>query len=159
MKNQNDLLSWPNWWEDQCEWTACARQFVEAVAVDASNYRYYTGAGSRHTMYGSDKVYTDTRGIVPPITIRDWIDAMINDDVGWVSVDCEDGGDCDLVNTCQGGDNAGLPCDDDDDCDVGGSCEFDPRPGTLPNGPYTGGDDVTCAPTVCPCGPTTVNCP
>ena len=127
MKNQNNPLVWTNWWEDQCEWTACMRQFVQHAATNASNYRYYTGAGSRHTIYGSDKLYTDVRGLVPPITFRDWVQSMINDDVGWVNLDCADGGDCDLVDTCQGGANAGLDCETNGDCGTG-HCELDPRP-------------------------------
>jgi hypothetical protein len=185
MKNQNAPLSWTNWWEDQCEWTACMRDFVADIAADHSNYRYYTGAGSRHTIYGSDKLYTDTRGLVPPITFRDWVNAMINDDVGWVSVDCLEGGDCDLVDTCQGGTNAGQPCTNDTECgavgtacvlnvcsggildgspcdDVGDCpdyyCEEDPRPSPLA-APYEPGGVVNCPVTACPCGPEGVNCP
>jgi hypothetical protein len=122
MKNQNNPLVWTNWWEDQCEWNACMRQFVEHAAANATNYRYYTGAGSRHTIYGSDKLYTDVRGVQPPMTFRDWVEAMINDDVGWVNLDCADGGDCNLVDTCQGGPIAGQACTTNADCQAGISC-------------------------------------
>ena len=188
MKNLGNIFAWPNWWEDQCEWTACMRHLVQETSTRLpSNFRYYTGAGSRHTIYGSDKLYHDTRGTVPPITFRDWVDAMVNDDVGWANVDCSDGGDCDLVDTCQGGPNAGLPCTDDvidcgaagtacvlnecvggiDDglpCDNAGdcddfSCEEDPRPSPL-QPPYEPGGVVDCGVfPVCPCGPSGVNCP
>ena len=47
-----------------------SRRIATAAAVP-SNYRYYIGTGSRHTMYGSNKVYTDTTGGVP--TIVDWV--------------------------------------------------------------------------------------
>jgi len=151
-----------NWWEDQCEWTACMREFLDDLHTRVpNNFRSYTGAGSRHTVYGADKAYTDLTGPVP-ITVRDWIQAMINDDVGWVDVDCQDGGDCDLLDTCQKGSNAGLPCVDDTDC-PGGACEMDPRPNP-PVAPYQAGGTVSCPPTQCACfdiatNPNGVNCP
>jgi len=157
MKSGPNVLQWPSWWVDQCEWTACMREFVDTIAGEAPNYRSYTGAGSRHTIYGSDKVYTDTTGLVPAITFRDWVNAMINDDVGWVNLDCQDGGNCDPLETCQGGTNAGGSCsaNGNADCTGGGSCDEDPDPN---QGPYSGGS-VSCAPMVCPCGGTGVNCP
>jgi len=158
MNSGPNILSWPNWWEHQCEWTACMREFTDTISTNSSNYRFYTGAGSRHTVYGSDKLYTDTTGLVPPITFRDWVNSMIEDDVGWVSVDCADGGDCNLVDTCQGGTNAGLPCTTDGDCAGGGDCEHDPAPSPLA-APYEPGGVVNCPVTACPCGPTGVNCP
>jgi hypothetical protein len=157
MKSGSNLLDWTNWWEDQCEWTACMRDFTSTISAATPNYRYFTGAGSRHTIYGSDKLYTDTRGLVPPITFRDWVQAMIDDDVGWVNLDCADGGDCDLVDTCQGGASAGLACTTNTDCGTG-KCELDPRPSPLA-APYEPGGVVNCPMTVCPCGPTGVNCP
>ncbi len=151
-----------SWWEHQCEWTACMRQFLGDLHTRVpSNFRSYTGAGSRHTVYGADKAYTDLTGPVP-ITVRDWVQAMINDDVGWVDVDCLDGGDCDLLDTCQGGVNAGLACVDDTGC-PGGTCDSDPRPNP-PIAPYEAGGGVNCPPTACVCfdNPTAtdgVNCP
>ncbi len=152
-----------NWWEHQCEWTACLRHYLAELKLRIpTNFRSYTGAGSRHTVYGSDKLYTDLTGPVP-ITVRNWVDAMINDDVGWVDVDCLDGGDCDLVDTCQGGDNAGLACVDDTDCPNGGTCELDPRPSPLAP-PYEAGGVVNCPATTCECfdiltATNGVNCP
>jgi len=68
---------WPTWWEASCEWNDVMKdQAVDTAAAVSSNYRYYIGSGSRHTMFGSNKVYTDTTGGVP--TIVDWINAMRN---------------------------------------------------------------------------------
>ena len=47
-----------------------------ALAATTNNYRYYIGTGSRHTMYGSNKVYTDQTGGEAQ-TIVDWIRDMI----------------------------------------------------------------------------------
>ena len=57
-----------------------------------SNYRYYIGTGSRHTMYGSNKVYTDTTGGVP--TLVDWVNATLassppsGNNSAWTNVEC-----------------------------------------------------------------------
>jgi hypothetical protein len=54
------------------------------------NYRYYIGVGSRHTMWGSNKVYTDTTGGVP--TIANWLEAMLAGTPDWTNVECTDCG-------------------------------------------------------------------
>ena len=74
--------------------TRSMRQQVQATAaaVTRRNYRYYIGTGSRHTMWGSNKVYTDTTGGVP--TIVDWVNAMLAssppmaNDPAWTNVEC-----------------------------------------------------------------------
>jgi hypothetical protein len=93
MKNNTNnatlaAAEWPKWWEESCEWNDVMRQQAIDTAADVpSNYRYYIGAGSRHTMYGSNKVYTDTQGGVP--TIASWVNAMLNRDlVNWTNVEC-----------------------------------------------------------------------
>jgi hypothetical protein len=150
MKNPTDALEWPNWWESTCEWNACMRLFTSDIyAAAPDNFRYYTGAGSRHTMFGSDKVYTDTTDGVP--TVVDWLNEMMVGGPGWLNVDCQDGGPCNLVSTCQGGTDAGLDCGGG--C-PGGSCNADPDAGAG-KAPYAGDGTVTCAPTVCPCGDVT----
>ena len=54
------------WWQASCAWNAQMRaQAIATAAAVPSNYRYYIGSGSRHTMWGSNKVYTDTTGGVP----------------------------------------------------------------------------------------------
>lgn len=141
MLNPNDLINWPKWWEPTCQWHDNMVTLVnEAVALSTNNnYRYYIGAGSRHTMWGSDKVYTDTTGGVP--TVLDWITDMMTDPTGpnWINAQCST---CNLVDTCQGGANAGLSCTDDSDC-PGGYCQFDPRPSPLAP-PYEPGGVVNC---------------
>ncbi|RZV49807.1 MAG: hypothetical protein EX268_18435, partial [Deltaproteobacteria bacterium] len=64
------------WWEASCDFGEVARQQSETTfATVPGNYRFYFGTGSRHTMWGADKVYTDTTGGVP--TVVDWINAML----------------------------------------------------------------------------------
>jgi hypothetical protein len=160
MANPNDILTWPTWWPATCTWNACMRQMVEDIASRVPNFAYYTGAGSRHTVYGSDKLYEDTTGGMPVLV--DWIQAMVDDDdPNWASQHCGGTGfgpGCDLVDTCQQGANAGLPCTSDVDC-PGGSCEEDPRPSPA-DAPYEPGGVVNCPATVCPCGtgPTDIVC-
>jgi len=84
---------WPNWWEASCEWNDLMRaQAISTSAAVPSNYRYYIGTGSRHTMYGSDKVYTDTTGNVP--TIVSWVNSMLARDIGWTNVECDSPASC-----------------------------------------------------------------
>lgn len=159
MLNPGNPGPWGNWWEPTCEWNACMSEFKDDIAARATNYRFFTGAGSRHTIFGSDKVYTETKSTTAGgtgVTFRDWMVAMIDDTPDWVNVDCKHmGGDCNLTNTCQGGTNAGGDCTTNGDADCpGGTCENDPDNA---NAPYANNDTVTCAPTACPCG--TVNCP
>lgn len=144
------IAEWTNWWNLTCEWNACMRLFNQTIQDEilGDNYRYYIGAGSRHTIWGSDKIYKDTAGGVP--TFLSWVNEMFDhsDTVGWDSVECTD---CNNIATCQGGDNFGDPCSDDGDC-PGGFCQADPEPGSTPNGPYTGGGVVDCDPApTCDC--------
>jgi len=151
MRNPNDVLEWPKWWQNTCDWNACMRQFVENIAANTTNYRYYTGAGSAHTGFGFDKIYEDTTGGMPKLV--DWINDMRAGAPGWTSQHCGGtgvGAGCDLVDTCQGGANEGLPCTSDLDC-PGGSCYFDPTPSPLA-APYEPGGVVNCPASVCPCG-------
>jgi hypothetical protein len=84
------------WWEASCQFGATALQQSKDTSLEVpDNYRYYFGTGSRHTMFGSDKVYDDITGGVP--TIVDWIDAMLASgadgrDENWDNVLCEDCG-------------------------------------------------------------------
>jgi len=92
-----------NWWESSCTFESLMRQ--QAVDVDAAlatgpdNYRYYIGTGSRHTMYGSDKIYSDQTGGESQ-TIVDWVNDMLAYQPGasasgdWNNVSCVD---CGLV--------------------------------------------------------------
>jgi hypothetical protein len=92
MLNDNQITGAVNWWEGSCAWNDVMRQQAHATAdAVTDNYRYYIGTGSRHTMWGSNKVYDDTTGGVP--TIVDWIDAMLSStpatpDPAWTNVEC-----------------------------------------------------------------------
>jgi len=70
------------------------------------NYRYYIGTGSRHTMWGSNKVYGDEDPDMPgnqKITndpnLVGWVSAMLDStpsqpNADWSNFECED---CGLV--------------------------------------------------------------
>ena len=88
---QQNLLGAVNWWEGSCAFTRqMTYQAHETAAAVPVNYRYYIGTGSRHTMFGSNKVYDDTTGGVP--TIVDWVNAMRAGSQEWKNVECEDCG-------------------------------------------------------------------
>jgi hypothetical protein len=94
MLNNNDVLHAVTWWEGSCAFNSVMRSqaIATAAAIDGTtkNYRYYIGSGSRHTMWGSDKVYGDTTGGVP--TLVDWVNAMLASEPGspaggWTNVE------------------------------------------------------------------------
>ncbi len=91
MLSGDDVPKWLEWWTPTCEWNAEMRRLVQDSADRArENYRYYIGVGSRHTMWGSNKVYTDTTGGVPLIV--DWLNAMLLGTSDWTNVECRDCG-------------------------------------------------------------------
>lgn len=91
MLNDNNPIQALTWWEGSCAFTAQMRtQALKTAAALPNNYRYYIGTGSRHTMWGNDKVYSDTTGGVP--TIQSWITAMIERRADWTNVECTDCG-------------------------------------------------------------------
>ena len=164
-------------------WNACMREFkAENFSRAPSNYRFYTGAGSRHTMFGSDKVYVETKSRRSDtnggMTVAEFVQAMINNDSNWVNADCNlPGGDCNLTNSCQGGPNAGQACTVNADCGNkcnGGPnadnactvnadcpdsfCAFCQQDADVANAPFNNDDTVTCAPTTCPCGIANATC-
>ena len=84
-----------NWWHSSCEWHRQMHALVQGTAADTitkkkpvSNYRYYIGAGTRHTVWGFDKIYTDTTGSVPAVV--DWINDMLAGSPSWANVECTD---------------------------------------------------------------------
>jgi hypothetical protein len=85
-----------SWWNASCAFGDTAlSQSVGTFAAVPDNYRYYFGTGSRHTMFGNDKVYSDTTGGVP--TVVDWVNAMLASgadgrDENWDNVLCENCG-------------------------------------------------------------------
>jgi len=91
MLNPDSFFTWLAWWTASCDWNAGMRlQVTNAFAVAPANYRYYIGSGSRHTMWGHDKVYTDTTGGVP--TIVRWVKAMLAGSSDWVNAETTDPG-------------------------------------------------------------------
>ena len=92
MLNDNNPLSALTWWEGTCAFNVKMReQALQTYDRVSDNYRYYIGTGSRHGMFGHDKVYSDTTGGVP--TIVDWINAMLRSgpqgrDPEWTNVEC-----------------------------------------------------------------------
>ncbi len=96
MLNDNNPIAAVTWWDASCAFNANMRQqAIDTHEVVPDNYRYYIGTGSRHTMWGSNKVYNDTTGGVP--TIVDWVNAMLDnsptdDNPEWANVECEDCG-------------------------------------------------------------------
>jgi hypothetical protein len=91
MLNNNDVLAALSWWNGSCQFNEKMRQqAIASAAAIPSNYRYYIGTGSRHTMWGSNKVYSDTTGGVP--TLVDWVNAMLDGTAAWTNVECADCG-------------------------------------------------------------------
>lgn len=91
MLNPDSFVDWLDWWTVSCEWNAGMRaQATGAYAEAPANYRYYIGSGSRHTMWGSNAVYTDTSGGVP--TVASWVNAMLAGSPDWVNVETTDPG-------------------------------------------------------------------
>ena len=96
MLNNNSPIAALRWWDASCAFTAAMRaQALATAAAVPGNYRYYIGTGSRHTMWGANKVYDDTTGGVP--TVVDWVNAMLANvpdasDEAWTNVECENCG-------------------------------------------------------------------
>ena len=90
MLNPGNIGAWLNWWNATCAWHDGMEQQTQAAAAAAPNYRYYIGTGSMHTMWGSNKVYTDTSGGVPLLV--DWVTAMRDGTSAWTNVQCTDCG-------------------------------------------------------------------
>lgn len=140
MLHPGDLASWFLWWQASCDWHAKMRTFALATTAAAPNYRYYIGAGTRHTIWGSNKVYTDTTGGVPPFV--DWLDSMLAADAGWTNVECTSCGP--LPGTCSAASsNPGATCQDDVDC-PGGACNGEDVRPTPPIAPFGLGGTITC---------------
>ena len=88
MVQGDDISRWLQWWLSSCDWHAKARAIVQDTAARAPNFRYYIGAGSRHTIWGSDKIYTETKGGVIPFV--QWVEQMRQDDPAWSNQECTD---------------------------------------------------------------------
>jgi hypothetical protein len=99
MLNNGNPLAALSWWDATCQFGQNVLQQSEdtyaAVSSSTDNYRYYFGTGSRHTMWGANKVYDDTTGGVP--TVVDWVNAMLASgpdgrDPDWANVLCQNCG-------------------------------------------------------------------
>jgi hypothetical protein len=91
MRSGPNVLFWIRWWASSCLWNEEMLALNELAATEApDNFRYYVGTGSAHTMWGRNKVYTDTTGGVP--TVRDWLVAMLEGDADWTNVLADDFG-------------------------------------------------------------------
>ena len=124
MKNPGNVAEWLNWWHKSCEWNSMMVTQAHATSTQIpSNYRYYIGTGSRHTMYGSDKVYNDnTSGTL----IVDFVNQMLTRSPSWANVECPDAVTCGTTQpgdplpttrVCEGGTDNGDPCSVNSDCD------------------------------------------
>ena len=98
MLNDSNPLAALTWWGASCQFNeVMVDQATETSSRVPDNYRYYIGTGSRHTMYGNDKVYTDQSGGESQ-TIVDWVQDMIVFDPAtsspsdWQNVECSDCG-------------------------------------------------------------------
>lgn len=96
MLTGGDLLTAFDWWNATCAFGENAlTQSEQTFDAVPSNYRYYFGTGSMHTVWRADKVYDDTTGGVP--TIVEWVDAMLASGPGgrdddWANVLCSNCG-------------------------------------------------------------------
>ncbi len=91
MLSPDSFVTWFTWWAPSCKWNDGMRaQTSGAFAQAPANYRYYIGSGSRHTMWGHNKIYTDTTGGVP--TVVSWVNAMLAGAPDWVNVETSDPG-------------------------------------------------------------------
>ncbi|MFZ1866611.1 MAG: pectin acetylesterase-family hydrolase [Polyangiales bacterium] len=96
MLNGGNPLAALTWWNASCQFGQNAlQQSLDTYAAVPSNYRYYFGTGSRHTMWGNNKVYGDTTGGVP--TVLSWVNGMLasspgEPDPAWTNVLCENCG-------------------------------------------------------------------
>ncbi len=87
MLHNNDPTASFTWWNGSCQFNQVMQsQDFDVAGAEPSNYRYYIGTGSRHTMWGSNKVYSDTTGGVP--TLVDWVNGMLGGTPAWSNVEC-----------------------------------------------------------------------
>jgi len=108
MLNDNNPIEALSWWNGSCQFNQVMRQQVsDTFDVVPNNYRYYIGTGSRHTIWGSNKVYgvedPNATGAERKITedpdVVEWVNAMLasgprSNHPDWTNFECED---CGLV--------------------------------------------------------------
>jgi hypothetical protein len=137
----NGVFDAGNWWHSSCAWNSqMIANDLDAFAEAPANYRYYIGPGSRHTIYGSNRVYTETHGGVPKFV--DWLNDMRSGSLTWNNVECTD---CSLLGSCAAGANAGASCQHDSECPTSTCSPIDARPNPLAP-PFELGDGVVNCP-------------
>src|SRR5947199_334105 len=88
MVQGDDVARWLQWWLSTCDWHTQMRAIVQDTAARAPNFRYYIGAGSRHTIWGRDQICTEAKGGVIPFAR--WVEQMRMDDPAWSNQECTD---------------------------------------------------------------------
>ncbi len=137
----NGLGDANNWWHSSCSWnTQMLANDADAFAGAPTNYRSYVGPGSRHTIYGSNRVYTETHGV--PQTLVSWI-ADMRSGGAWSNVLCSD---CSLLGVCDGSSpSPGASCQHNAECSPGLCTPVDARPSPLQH-PFELGDGLVNCP-------------
>ena len=106
MLNDNDPIAALSWWNGSCDFNEVMRdQAIATAAAVPRNFRYYIGTGSRHTIWGSNKVYgiedpsaaPADRKITTDTVFADWVRAMLSstsraNHPEWTNFECEDCG-------------------------------------------------------------------
>jgi hypothetical protein len=95
MLNNSNPVAALTWWDATCQFNdVMVEQAEDSASRSPSNYRYYIDSGSRHTVWGSDTVYTGQLGSGPQ-TVAEWVDDMLSFDPlrspgdDWQNVECE----------------------------------------------------------------------
>lgn len=150
MLNPGDVPAWFDWWNASCQFNQVMRDQVNQTVARTDgqngNYRYYIASGSRHTGFGSNRVYTDTTGGVP--TLVSWVNEMIAGGPGWTNVEASPSNVL-LPGACSdASDNPGTACQFDGECPNGGCEGDDVKPVPLEPPFEASGSDVVidCSP-------------
>ena len=94
MLNIDEPAKWFQLDSVECDWH---HQMIDSFndAAEATNYRYYIGEGSDHTLLGSDKFYKEESAGVPFV---EWVNSMIGNQDG---IPRENAACPDCMNPCQ----------------------------------------------------------
>lgn len=133
----NSVLDNGSFWHSSCGWNSQMQTYAaDAVAEAPTNYRFFIMPGSRHTIYGSNRVYTETHGGVQ--TFVSWLNDMRSGGP-WNNADCT-GVDCSLLGSCAGGINGGASCQHDSECPASVCNIVDAKPPFTCNGGSNNGN-------------------
>ncbi len=137
----NGILDNGSWWHSSCAWNTQALQFSADADAGATNgnYKSYFGPGSRHTIWGSNRVYTETHGVTQ--TFVSWLNDMRSSPT-WGNVACAD---CSLLGGCSAlAPVPGASCQHDAECSPGVCNLVDAKPGFTCN-PSSANSGAPCA--------------